>query len=46
MKKILITGGCGFVGHHAVENYLRKTDWEILIFFLMIRRPPRSTLFC
>jgi dTDP-glucose 4,6-dehydratase len=32
MKKILITGGCGFVGHHAVENYLRKTDWEILIF--------------
>jgi len=32
MKKILITGGCGFVGHHAVENFLKKTDWEILIF--------------
>jgi len=31
-KKILITGGCGFVGHHAVEHFLRKTDWDILIF--------------
>ena len=29
--KILITGGCGFVGHHVVEHFLRNTDWEIVI---------------
>jgi dTDP-glucose 4,6-dehydratase len=29
--KILITGGCGFVGHHAVEHFLRETDWDIQI---------------
>lgn len=32
MKKILITGGCGFVGHHLVEHFLKTTDWEIIIF--------------
>ncbi len=31
MKRILITGGCGFVGHHFVEHLLKKTDWEIII---------------
>lgn len=29
--KILITGGCGFAGHHAVEHFLKETDWEIII---------------
>jgi len=29
--KILITGGCGFVGHHFVEYFLKKTNWEICI---------------
>lgn len=29
--KILITGGCGFIGHHFVEHIYRKTDWEIII---------------
>jgi len=28
--RILITGGCGFVGHHCVEAVLKNTDWEIL----------------
>jgi|FLOH01.1.fsa_nt_gi dTDP-glucose 4,6-dehydratase len=32
MNKILITGGCGFVGHHFVEHFLKKTDWDIIIF--------------
>ena len=32
MKTILITGGCGFVGHHIVEHYLKNTDWNIIIF--------------
>jgi dTDP-glucose 4,6-dehydratase len=30
--KIVITGGCGFVGHHFVEHFLKKTDWDIIIF--------------
>ena len=29
--KILITGGCGFIGHHFVEHIYRNTDWEIII---------------
>jgi dTDP-glucose 4,6-dehydratase len=29
--KILVTGGCGFIGHHFVEHIYRKTDWEIII---------------
>lgn len=31
MKKILITGGCGFFGHHLVEHILKNTDWHITI---------------
>lgn len=29
--KILITGGCGFVGHHFTEELLKNTDWDIII---------------
>jgi dTDP-glucose 4,6-dehydratase len=29
--KVMITGGCGFIGHHFVEHVLAKTDWEIVI---------------
>jgi dTDP-glucose 4,6-dehydratase len=31
MKKILITGGCGFIGHHFVEHVIKNTDWNIII---------------
>jgi dTDP-glucose 4,6-dehydratase len=30
-KKLLLTGGAGFVGHHIVEGVLKQTDWEIII---------------
>lgn len=29
--KILITGGCGFVGHHFVEHFMANTDWDIVV---------------
>ena len=29
--RILITGGCGFVGHHVVEHFLKNSDAEVLI---------------
>ena len=31
MKTILITGGCGFIGHHFVEHVFLNTDWNIII---------------
>lgn len=31
MKTIVITGGCGFVGHHIVEHFLKETDWNIVV---------------
>ena len=30
MKKVLVTGGAGFVGHHVIEAILRETDAEVV----------------
>ncbi len=30
-KRVLITGGCGFIGHHVVEHLFRKTNWDLII---------------
>ena len=30
-NRTLITGGCGFVGHHMVEHLLKNDDCEIII---------------
>jgi dTDP-glucose 4,6-dehydratase len=30
-KRILITGGCGFIGHHFAEYVHKNTEWEIII---------------
>jgi dTDP-glucose 4,6-dehydratase len=29
-KRVLLTGGCGFIGHHIIDLFLEKTDWEIV----------------
>lgn len=29
--KALITGGCGFIGHHVVKWLIDKTEWDIII---------------
>ena len=29
MTKVILTGANGFVGHHILEHFLKKTDWEI-----------------
>lgn len=31
MKKLLLTGGAGFIGHHTVEHFLKNTDYGIVI---------------
>jgi len=30
-REILITGGCGFIGHHLAEHLLKNTNWNIKI---------------
>lgn len=29
-KRVLLTGGAGFIGHHIIDLFLKKTDWEIV----------------
>lgn len=31
MTRVLVTGGCGFVGHHLIEHLLKNTDWKIQV---------------
>lgn len=30
VKRVLLTGGAGFIGHHIIDLFLEKTDWEIV----------------
>ena len=30
MKRVLITGGAGFIAHHVITYILNKTDWNIV----------------
>jgi len=29
-KSILVTGGCGFLGAHLIEHFIKNTDWTII----------------
>lgn len=29
-KRVLITGGAGFIGHHIIDLFMAQTDWEIV----------------
>jgi len=31
MRKLLLTGGCGLIGHAFVEHILKNTDWEVIV---------------
>ena len=31
MDRILITGGAGFIGHHAVEHILKNTSADVIV---------------
>ena len=30
MKRVLVTGGAGFIAHHVIEHIMKTTDWEIV----------------
>ena len=29
--KCCVTGGCGFIGSHFIEHFLKETDWELIV---------------
>jgi dTDP-glucose 4,6-dehydratase len=30
MKRVLVTGGAGFIAHHLISQILQHTDWEVV----------------
>ena len=30
MKRVLVTGGAGFIAHHLISQILKHTDWEVV----------------
>ncbi len=31
MRRLLLTGGCGFIGSHLARHVLANTDWQIVV---------------
>ena len=29
--KCCVTGGCGFIGSHFIEHFLKETDWDLIV---------------
>jgi len=29
-QRVLVTGGAGFIGHHVIDEILRRTDWDVV----------------
>ena len=29
-KRVLITGGAGFIAHHTIKHILQNTDWDVV----------------
>lgn len=29
--RVLLTGGAGFIGHHMVEHFLKRTNWTLIL---------------
>jgi dTDP-glucose 4,6-dehydratase len=29
--RAMVTGGCGFLGHHLIEQILKNTDWHVVV---------------
>ena len=29
-KRVLLTGGAGFIGHHLIEEILKNTDYDVV----------------
>jgi dTDP-D-glucose 4,6-dehydratase len=31
VKRVLITGGAGFIAHHLIDHLIRNTEWEVVV---------------
>jgi dTDP-glucose 4,6-dehydratase len=40
-KRVLITGGAGFIAHHLIETILDHTDWTIVSLDRLESESPR-----
>lgn len=44
-KKILVTGGAGYIGSHVVKQLGRETDYEIVVYDNLSTGSPKAVLY-